>query len=89
MLLHFKKLHTRSLYFWLVYSLWGDTEAEFQSLDVAVCAGCESSRSQFSFALDENTSMAHELYKTNIYFISYSDNLSKLLSLVRHRGRGK
>ena len=56
---------------------------------MAVCAGCESSRSQFSFALDENTSMAHELYKTNIYFISYSDNLSKLLSLVRHRGRGK
>lgn len=54
---------------------------------MAVCAGFESSRSQFSFALDENTSMAHELYKTNIYFIS-SDNLSKLLSLVRHRGRG-
>ena len=56
----FKKLHKRSLYFWLVYSLWGDPEAEFQSPDVAICAGCESSRSQFSFALDENTSMTHE-----------------------------
>ena len=51
----------KAIVFLVSLYLWGDPEAEFQSLDVAVCTGCESSRSQFSFALDENTSMAHEL----------------------------
>ena len=83
----FKKLHKRSLYFWLACSPWGDPEAEFQSLDVASCAGCESSRSQFSFAF--GWEHIYSSWTLNIEHTLYTLfwQPSKLLSVVRYRKR--